>query len=763
MTTAPGPTVARRDVGQKANRAAALRVDGGPLAWARGRAWCAYPLAAILSLGLVTVVLRLWRADLRIPLTYHAEALFNAVLVKGLLEQGWHLSNPALGAPASLDLRDVPMSDNNLHFVLIRLLGLVTADYALVMNLFFVLTFPLTALSALYVFRRFGLAAGPALGGSLLYTFLPFHFSRGQHHLFLAAYYLVPLVVMVVLWIMTGSLSLVDERQGRWNWRRGRPQLVASAIVCVLIASSGTYYAFFACFFLLVAGAVTALQRRTLRHLALPLGLVALIIAVITAHFGPSLLHLYRHGDTPVVRRSPMEADTYALRISLLLMPATGHRLQGVAQFKDAVNAQLPTNENHDASLGAIGSLGFLLLCGWLIRQALSGRGPDGEGADRLLRHLSVLNLGAVLLATAGGFGALVALAISPKIRAYTRISVYIAFFSLFAVVVGLDYLYRTQGQRRGRRALFAIGLAALIALGLLDQTSERWIPPYPKIAAEYGSDARFVRELQARLPPSAMIFQLPVVPYPEHPPLFRMYDYDHARGYLHDQRHLRWSYGAMKGRAGEIWQKWVAAKRTPELLETLAAAGFGGLYLNRDGYPDQGAKLSAEIGSGLGQPPLSSENGRLLFFDLRGYGEVWRARHTPAEWDAKREAALHPLLMVWQNGCSDLEGSTEQNFRWCSAAGAWRLTNSARRPQRVTLEMWFIAHAEGNLWIESPLLSARLRIGPAPQRLARTISIPPGQHTVSFGSDAPRVLAAGERRDLVFRVINFSASPAEP
>jgi phosphoglycerol transferase len=716
-------------------------------------------MVAILSLLLVILVMRLWRANLHVPLTYHAEAMFNAVLIKGLLEQGWHLSNPALGAPASLDMRDIPMSDNNLHFGLIRLLGLVTSDYALVMNLFFVLTFPLTALSALYVFRRFGLGVGPALAGSLLYAFLPFHFTRGQHHLFLAAYYLAPLVVMVALWIMAGSLSVLDEREGRWNWRRCRPKLVASAIVCVLIASSGVYYAFFACFFLLVAGAMTALHHRDLRHLALPLVLVALTAIVITAHFSPSILHLHRNGDTPVVRRSPMEADTYALRISLLLMPATGHRLKGVAQFKDAVNAQLPSNENHDASLGAIGSLGFLLLCGWLVRKTV----PEGDSADRLLHHLSVLNVSAVLLATTGGFGALVALVISPKIRAYNRISIYIAFFSLFAVVVGLDYLYRRHGQGRGRRALLAIGLAALVGLGLLDQTSKRAIPPYATIAAEYRSDAAFVRQLQAVMPPRAMIFQLPAIPYPEHPPVVRMYDYDHARGYLHDASHLRWSYGAMKGREGEIWQKWVAAKRTPELLETLAAAGFGGLYLNRDGYPDQGAKLSAEIGSVLGQTPLRSENGRLLFFDLTGYQRALRAQHTPAEWDAKQDAALHPLLMVWQNGCSDLEGSAEHNFRWCSAAGAWRLTNGARQAKRVTLEMWFTSNYEGNLWIESPLLSEQLRIGPALQRLSRTISIPPGQHTLSFGSDAHRVLAAGERRELVFRVVNFRATPAEP
>lgn len=732
--------------------------------WARVRwtAWWAYPSVAILSLVLVVLLMRLWQADLRIPLTYHAEAIFNAVLVKGVLEQGWHLSHPTLGAPASLDMRDVPMSDNNLHFAVIKLLGLATSGYAQAMNLFFLLTFPLTALSALYVLRQFGLAVGPSLCGSVLYTFLHFHFTRGQHHLFLAAYYLVPLAVMVALWIMAGAVSLVGEGGRRWDWRRNRPKLIASVVICVLIASSGVYYAFFACFFLLVAGAVAALRQRQPRSLALPLALVALTSAVLTAHFGPSLLHVYQHGDTPMVRRSPIEAETHALRISQLLMPATGHRLSGVARLKDAFNARHDFNESADASLGVVGSLGFLTLLGWLVFKVREGTTRDEDRASRLLHDVSILNLSAVLLATIGGFGALVALVISAKIRAYNRVSVFIAFFSLMAVVAGLDYLYRWHGQRRGRRAAFVVGLVVLLTLGVLDQTSGRAIPKYERIAAEYRSDAAFVHQVQATLPPGAMIFQLPVIPFPEHPPVHGMHDYDHARGSLHTS-HLRWSYGAMKGRAGEVWQKWVAAQPPPQLLETLAAAGFLGLYLNRDGYADRGAALSAEIESRLGRPPLRSENGRLLFFDLTAYHEQLRGQTTPALWEAKREAALHPLLMVWHNGCSDLEGTPAHNFRWCSAAGTWQLTNGGRHAKRVTLEMSFVSNHEGNLWITGPLLSEQLRIGLTPRAFSRTISVPPGQHTLAFACDAPRVLVAGDRRELVFRVVNFKAIAAEP
>jgi len=734
----------------------ALDVGEGSVTRARARAAWPYLAAAILSLVTVVLVMQLWRADLRLPFAYHGEALYNGVLVKGILEQGWHLGNPALGAPTGLDLRDVPVSDNNLHFALIWPLRLVTSNYARAMNAYFLLTFPLTAVAALYVFRRFGLAVWPALGGSLLYAFVPFHFARGEQHLFLAAYYLVPLAVMVALWLMAGAVSLVDDR-GQWSWRPGRGTLIASGIICVLLGSGGVYNAFFACFFFLVAGVVVALRRRRLRDLALPVALVALTTAVLTAHYVPSILYLSRQGDTPAVRRSPVDAETYGLRISQLLLPTTGHRLSAVARFKDFVNWERGTNESDSASLGVIGSLGFLALVGGLLLR-------QPAAAWSAWRDVSILNLSAVLLGTIGGFGSLVALLVSSKIRAYNRISIYIAFFSLLAVVMAADYLYRRHGQRGGRRLAFVVGLATLVGLGVADQTGRQAVPDYAMIAFDYGNDGNFVERVEAVMPRGAMIFQLPAIAFPENPSVHRMHDYDHARGYLRS-RHLRWSYGAMRGRDGEVWQQWVAARPARELVDTLAAAGFSGLYVNREGYPDGALGLSAELESLLGQSPVRSEHGRYLFFDLIAYREQLRARHTPEAWEAKQEAALHPVLVNWQDGCSDLEldrGQTpERTFRWCSSAGVWRLINGAGRPRRVTLDMTLISPHEGSLSLEGPLLSTRLRIDHTGRALSRTISIPPGVHVLNFRCTAPRVMASGDRRELVFRVVDFRVQPA--
>src|SRR6267142_78555 len=96
---------------------------------------------------------------------------------------------------------------DNLHFLLIKLFTLFSSDYALIFNFYFLLTFPLTTISSLYVFRHFNISYLLAVMGSLLYTSLPYHFFRNQHHLVLAGYYIVPLMVMVILWVFSGKLA----------------------------------------------------------------------------------------------------------------------------------------------------------------------------------------------------------------------------------------------------------------------------------------------------------------------------------------------------------------------------------------------------------------------------------------------------------------------------------------------------------------------------------------------------------------------------
>jgi phosphoglycerol transferase len=155
----------------------------------------------------------------------------------------------------------------------------------------------------------------------------------------------------------------------------------------------------------------------------------------------------------------------------------------------------------------------------------------------------------------------------------------------------------------------------------VLDQTGWTFFftPEYDKIKNEYQSDEDFVAGIEAALPPRAMIFQLPYVPFPENPPVNAMLDYEHFKAYLHS-RTLRWSYGAIKGEQEDLWQKTVAAKPPAEFVQEISRAGFVGIYINRDGYEDKAARVEAELSALLGAKPVASRRGNLIFFNLADY-----------------------------------------------------------------------------------------------------------------------------------------------
>ena len=693
-------------------------------------------LTLALSIGILVCTLKLWQAELRVPLVYYGEAMYNALLVKTVMDHGWHLRNPSMGMPDGLDLRDVPMSDNNLHIAGIKLLGLFSKRYGRVLNLFFLLTFPLTAASALLVLRHFGVSPLPAIFAALLYTFLPYHFVRGEHHLFLAAYFTVPLAVMMTLWAAAGAIELRSRK------------MAASAAICLVLSATGTYYAFFACFFLLAAGALAVAQRRRWRLLLAPCLLTAILFGGLVINLLPSILYLRERGDTPVVQRQTYEAEIYALRIGQLLLPVSGHRLFPFAAVKAAFNQRVFINENDDATLGAIGSIGFLGLFGWLLFRKPAHDRIDEDGTGGALSRLSVLNLAALLLGTFGGLGALVALLVTTKIRAYNRLSIFIAFFSLMGLAMLLD------------RIGFAAGLAVALALGVLDQTAPAFVPEYAKIIREFKSDEDFMQRIQAAMPAGAMIFQLPFVPFPEYPRVGKMYDYDHARGFLHT-RGLRWSYGAMKGREAEIWQRQTSAKPTPEMLETIALSGFQGIYLNRNGYNEAPSRAESELLAALGKPAFESEDGKLLFFDLRPFEAQLRGKYA-ADWESRREEALHPLIVLWGEGFSDQEGPPENSFRWSRAEGELRVTNGAARARRVRIELAVQTENEANLWISGPVWNEAFRTSAQPLRIERELTLPPGTHAIRLRSDGRRVIAPGDFRTLIFKVSQFRLLPVE-
>lgn len=619
-------------------------------------------LVAGLTLAAASWVLRLWRADLTVPLRYPPldDTKFYLMLAKGIVEHGWYSTNSGLGAPFGQQLFDFPQGADNLNLLIIRGLAVLTSNPALVVNLFFLLTFPLTSLSAHLVLRRLGVGAPAAAVSSVLFSLLPYHFFRGESHLLLSAYYAVPLSTLLFLELLGGTPLLQRRNPGAhralaWSSRRSW----ATVGLCVIIGSENLYYATFALVLLGGAGLVALALRRwcTLRDGGL---VMVLILASLAVNLAPSLLYRAQHGANPAVARTALADETtteaFALRLTNLVLPVPGSRIAPLRHLAARYDHAIAPGycEACYASLGAVGTVGF----GWLAICALASLigGTTLLRSRRALGHAGVGVAIALAVGTVGGLSSLSELFLTPDIRAWNRISVFIAGFSLLAVGMLLDALMSSAGTRRWTRVPAALLLPVVLVFGVFEQTTPQFVPDYPGAARQWRSDASFVTELEHRLPPGAGVFQLPYVPFPEGYADTPVGDrvaayatkYEPLRGYLHSDA-LRWSYGATKGRASD-WSAQLAGQPLPLATAAAAAVGFDGVWLDPAGFePSQARQILTGLRIVLGVAPLASPVGDLFFFDLRPYRTRLQHTHTARQLAALQIRTLHPL----RTGCA--------------------------------------------------------------------------------------------------------------
>jgi hypothetical protein len=710
-------------------------------------------LTVVAALVLACLALKVWRGDLEVPFAYRQETQYYLMLAKAMDDHGGYFENPSLGAPFGQDLHDFAVGTDRLNLDLLRLL-LVFGSPAAAVNLFFLLTFPLAAATAFLVFRMLGVARAGAVVCTLLFALAPYHFERGEGNLFLSAYWVVPLGAYLVLATLAGDplFRLREGASGVLAYASGRTLLTVA--FCLAVASTGIYYAAFTA--LLLAGAVLIALVARIGRAAVVGGAIclALILAVVLLHLSPSIAYRWKHGVNPVAERHPRESEVFALKLSDLVFPIDLHRLEPLARFTAEYKAATPIR-SEPMALGPVAAAGFigLLLVGLVVLV-----GPPARAGPPGVRHASAATLLAFLIGTVGGISTIIALLVTPQIRAWNRISIFIAFFAFLAVAVALGALGRRLGPQPLRRAAFGAVLAAVLVFGLWNQVTYNHVPPYA-LAGSYAEDHRFVGEVERRLPEDASVFELPYVPFPESRRLVDLYENDLLRGYLHS-KDLRWSAGATKGRP-EDWADDLAGKPTATVLDAATAAGFVGLYIDRYGYADRAAGLENEVRARLGSEPLVSADGRHSFFDLRAHRRRLETSHPPAQLAAFRRAVLQPLRFE-RRGFIPLERSGGTWSAWADSANAeLRIVNETDTPRTAVFDAKLdrVGGQPADVVVSFP--GAAPGTYRTPATLHRELSLPPGETVVRFSTAAPGVAAnrANRLRPHFFRLADLAAT----
>jgi hypothetical protein len=758
--------------------------------WWERSAW--YVGSMLLTCVLVFFGLRLDKADPRAPFYYDLDSLLIMPMVKATAERGpgghWH--NERMGAGVSrpdsqqmMDLYDFPVIDL-LHFLLIWILSKVISHIVVLYNTYFLLTFPLTTLTAMIAFRHLRLTLPAAAVGGMLYSFLPFHYQRWENHYFLAAYWLVPIALLPVFAICRGTFPFFQRQPDGTYSRRFRSwKSLGYVSLGIAVASAGAYYAFFTCAIMAFAGAYAWAVFRTWRAAAAAGGLIAVVVLVGILHHIPSFRYQWDNGRNPVTDRFPEEADAYGMKLAHLVLPIPDHNLTMLANVRlRYFSPNRPSEGENAGSLGVIGTAGLLALVIMVLLPFRRGW-PYGP--------LAGLTLFTVLLSTIGGFGSVFNLIVSPEIRAYNRSSVFVAFFCLFAALWPVDRFLLTRSGPRASRIRYA-AWGAVFFVGFFDQTPHAWfrskiVRTIDEQAIRFRDDGQFFAEIERAMPAGSKVFCLPYAPFPEHVPIEKMPVYEHSRGYIHTNT-LVWSFGAMKGREADAWHYDVAFDKPDDVIRRIVFGGFDGVLIDCRGYPNtkdgnRGALLAAQFKqaySSLAEILLNQKNARLpeiarppdgqqLFLDLRPYRDLLQKKD-PMLFAAGVKREQDWVALLWLDGFYCPEGPPNYNLlRYgpphCTAV----FVNPSDRTRYFKLTMQFGTDARGPFTVKlSGLVNEEFELDKEPTSWGPPVSrsglgkqyvveVPPGRHSIRFRCKPPSHFAPSDYRNLCFFIMQFN------
>jgi phosphoglycerol transferase len=560
--------------------------------------------AAIVTAMTLVVTWVAWRllggslVDWHAPLLYEGDSVLHLLLIKRLWDGHGYLANTAAGYPFGSMFYDFPGSDG-MSLVALWLLGKLTDNVALSFNAYYLFGFPAAAVSAYVVLRAESITRVSSVVAAVLFAFAPFHFFR-LGHLYYTWYFVIPIFIWYGIRASRATHRVLDRKL--FSARR-----VGHAMALLCLSSFGVYYAFFGCIVIGLSGIFGSFRTRSSRpfqHAAI----VGIIIALgVLINITPNILYSAKHGKNDVVAgRFASEAEVHGLKIIQMLLPQGRHRSGKLETIARNYTNNFPlVAENSFASLGLIASIGFLVL---LAASILPVRKDDtGRSAFPLLAFLTI---SLVLIATIGGFSAVFAQYVSPLIRAWNRISIFIAFLS----IAGIAYLLDAVGSRS--RILLVTAPLLLIVFGLWDQTPKFDLAHLRSMQQSYRDDKAYIDQLQAGLEPASAIYQLPYQRFPEGGSIEKLNSYELGIPYLHS-RDLRWSFGTIAGREGDAFFHELSLAPLPVQLEVVRYLGFSGIYIDRRGYADNGFAIEAALNALVHAAPLLNKDGKVAFYSL--------------------------------------------------------------------------------------------------------------------------------------------------
>ena len=513
---------------------------------------------------------------------------------------------PELGAPFDGNWNDFPSLDETvlgIQAVLVKCFGLFAG-----LNVSFALAHVLAA-SAFYLSARLSGCSRPwSFVGALAFGVAPYVFAQSPHHM--QAAYVWPVAFFPLVWRWCAS----DRFDAGLQEPDGRRTLWMAVGIAFVSGIHFVYYTNVLCQLVLVTSLVRCWQRRCWAPLRPALAIIA------AAASGFALMNIdswtYRLFHEPngnAFVREYKWLELYGLKIKDLFIPPMNHRSDAFASFSEAHWQSAPLLDERASYLGIVGIGAFLWLAFTGLRAMIERRERDVP-----IEVWQILWI--VLMFTTGGLNAIIGTAGITMFRAGCRYSVVILVISLlWAARRMTDIQTRSEASHPGGATTWQ-WYAVASAIGMMVLWDQVPRPPTASqtaaIIRQVDSDRDFTAKMEASLPEGAMVFQLPIMEFPESPAP-GVPPYDHFRPYLYSKS-LRYSFGSLRGRPREAWQQELGKRSLEEAVAEIEKRGFAAIYINRNGFPERAQPIEKALRAmGYDKPPIGSAAGDLVCIPL--------------------------------------------------------------------------------------------------------------------------------------------------
>ncbi|MCC8050024.1 MAG: hypothetical protein LIP10_05095 [Clostridiales bacterium] len=737
---------------------------------------------ALLTIILV-VTMDLTNVNLQSPFEYNGDVVGVLSEIKNLTLGNGLYFNPNLAAPFGSN-QSLTVKCNLLHYVFIRIIALFTNDAALILNSFYLLTFFLVMWASYIAFRCIGIKQWIATVISIIYSCLPYHFFRYEQHIFLAAYYTIPMVCISLYWFWKGELCKTKQTQvdrkriGQENSYFEKKKLCISLVSVFLLGLADLYYSAFYMIILLFSMIILTLDKHDIKYVilsifhycALFVGLLICLLPLIFNYFK------YESGDSRLGERTLDELSYYSLNIIQMLLPNQNHRISFLRSIRSEFDSYFQVTENSMSSLGIILAIG-LIIC-FVNLFALNRNNKlsiDMKGISRI-------NVFLILLSVNGGFSFFIGLFLTASIRCYNRTIVYIAFFSAMAIALyvqsgwnNISKRIRKQGLEKVLRTVVA---CVLILICVVDQIPKdvatgsyyspeqgSYLTTIEDVESDYYRDLSFVQKIESFYEDDTKIFQYPIVTnYNSNQwPNNETGAYNSMRPYLHSTGKTSWSYGASVGDKTDYWLRMLQEEDLQEQLRVMVVFGFEGIYIDSDGYEDDELEnLLQSIVKITGTSYISTEDNALYFFDIQEYAKMLRKE---LEENGELEIIKNRYMVYFEmsDGFYGTETSEEDTWNWSVNDSEILIYNLYDEEITITInfEMKALLDDEQDINLTINGENFVYTVSSVRQSYELSITLKSGINYLNFSSNIPNTVLETDSRELCFCVFNFGIGSA--